>query len=138
MKRDQKTGAELIAIERQRQIEQEGFTPSYDSQHIDGELAYAAICYAEPQHKLVRMTPEMAEDRLITAPSIALPHGPDGAGTYYQMPEHFWPFDLSMWKPGTDRVRQLVKAGAMIAAEIDRIQGTRESVTSIAADIEQV
>lgn len=32
-----------------------------------------------------------------------------------------WPWDRSWWKPG-DRIRELVKAGALIAAEIDRLQ----------------
>ena len=34
-----------------------------------------------------------------------------------------WPWDASWWKPTpNDRVRELVKAGALIAAEIDRLQ----------------
>lgn len=33
-----------------------------------------------------------------------------------------WPWDESWWKPSGDRVRDLTKAGALIAAEIDRIQ----------------
>jgi hypothetical protein len=37
-----------------------------------------------------------------------------------QDPEH-WPFELKFWKPTPDdRLRELVKAGALIAAEIDR------------------
>jgi hypothetical protein len=31
-----------------------------------------------------------------------------------------WPWDESWWKPG-DRIRELAKAGALIAAEIDRL-----------------
>lgn len=34
----------------------------------------------------------------------------------------YWPWDVKGWKPSEDRVRNLVKAGALIAAEIDRIQ----------------
>lgn len=33
---------------------------------------------------------------------------------------HLWPWDRHWWKPG-DRVRELAKAGALIAAEIDRL-----------------
>ena len=33
-----------------------------------------------------------------------------------------WPWDAEWWKP-KDRIRNLVRAGALIAAEIDRIQG---------------
>ena len=36
---------------------------------------------------------------------------------------HFWPFHLKWWKPTPDdRIRELEKAGAFIAAEIDRLQ----------------
>ncbi len=31
-----------------------------------------------------------------------------------------WPWDMEWWKPG-DRIRDLEKAGALIAAEIDRL-----------------
>lgn len=34
----------------------------------------------------------------------------------------WWPWDESYWKPSTDRVRNLAKAGALIAAEIDRLR----------------
>lgn len=34
----------------------------------------------------------------------------------------FWPWDRSYWKPvPDDRIRELEKAGALIAAEIDRL-----------------
>lgn len=32
-----------------------------------------------------------------------------------------WPWDYSWWKPSDDPIRNLVKAGALIAAEIDRL-----------------
>lgn len=42
------TGADLIAAERQRQVEVEDWTPEYDARHRTGELARAAGCYAAP------------------------------------------------------------------------------------------
>lgn len=39
-----KSGIDLIAAERQRQIEEEGWTPDHDDQHTNGELALAAAC----------------------------------------------------------------------------------------------
>ena len=33
-----------------------------------------------------------------------------------------WPWDTQWWKPSDDPIRNLVKAGALIAAEIDRLQ----------------
>jgi len=36
------------------------------------------------------------------------------------LPPQFWPWDASWWKPKNPR-RDLVRAGALIAAEIDRL-----------------
>jgi len=36
-----------------------------------------------------------------------------------------WPWEISWWKPSYDPIRNLVKAGALIAAEIDRIQNKK-------------
>lgn len=45
-----KTGVDLIAAERKRQIEKEGWTLQHDrDEHTGGELALAACCYAAPQ-----------------------------------------------------------------------------------------
>ena len=49
------------------------------------------------------------------------------AAATYAMPDRLrrmveWPFDLEWWKPTPDnRIRELEKAGALIAAEIDRL-----------------
>lgn len=44
--------AELLS-ERQRQVDEEGWTPEHDDQHTAGELARAAACYAmPPRHRL--------------------------------------------------------------------------------------
>jgi hypothetical protein len=32
-----------------------------------------------------------------------------------------WPWEMSWWKPSEDRIKDLTKAGALIAAEIDRL-----------------
>jgi hypothetical protein len=88
-------GVALIAAERRRQIEVEGWTPKHDDEHASDELALAAVCYAMPE---------------------------SGRLARYTMPP-WWPWDASWWKPSpTDRVRELVKAGALIAAEIERLQ----------------
>lgn len=91
-------GAELIAAERRRQIEEEGWTPEHDAEHEDGELAIAAACYATPENeRLYLYNGDVPSD---------------------------WPWAHEWWKPcpGPDnRVRELVKAGALVAAEIDRL-----------------
>ena len=93
-----KKGIELIAEERARQINVEGWTPEHDDEHTDSELGFAACYYALPC--LIRV------DGVTITPRDLYPDtwSADGA------------------KRGSDRVRNLVKAGALIAAEIDRLQ----------------
>jgi hypothetical protein len=38
----------------------------------------------------------------------------------------WWPWSFEWWKP-KDRIRNLVRAGALIAAEIDRLQAMQEA-----------
>jgi hypothetical protein len=92
------TGIELIAAERQRQIAVEGWTPEHDDEHCIGEMIGAAVTYAA--HAL-----EIVSDGEVP-----------GADT-----EGWWPWEDSWYKPSPDATRNLVKAGALIAAEIDRI-----------------
>lgn len=97
----QPSGATLIAAERQRQIDAEGWTPEHDAEHDSDDLACAAVCYATPPH----LRPLSGE----------APGGPAR-----------WPWERRFWKPTPDdRVRELVKAGALVAAEIDRLQARR-------------
>lgn len=90
-----KTGIELIAEERKRQIEVEGWTVEHDViANTDEELARAAATYALPE--IYR--------------------------AYEFEVRNIFPFDIKWWKPTPeDRIRELTKAGALIAAEIDRI-----------------
>lgn len=97
---------DLILAERLRQITAEGWTPQHDAEHDEGALLAAALCYATP-----------ATDRRFTYKTWAV-----SAQGSTPVPEG-WPWDAKWWKPTpTDRVRELVKAGALIAAEIDRLQ----------------
>ncbi|MCK5133206.1 MAG: hypothetical protein KAR40_13775 [Candidatus Sabulitectum sp.] len=97
-----KTGIESIAIERQRQIDAEGWTPSHDDEHVHGALSAAGASYA--------MNASENIDRAIV-----------GVVDTIEKPND-WPFLPKFWKPTPkDLVRQLAKAGALIAAEIDRI-----------------
>lgn len=91
------TGAELIAAERQRQIEVEGWTPEHDDEHENGEMIAAAVCYAEPT-----------------------------CGALPRWNNQWWPWADKWWKPSDDPIRDLAKAGALIAAEIDRRQRKQE------------
>lgn len=96
-----KTGIELIAEERQRQIEAEGWTPQNDHQYTNRQLVRAAVCYCESDN--MEFTTNDDGENLIES--------------------GYWPFDITWWKPTPDnRIRELQKAGALIAAEIDRLQ----------------
>jgi hypothetical protein len=104
-----KTGIELIEIERARQMTHEGWTAQHDDDHDAGELAQAAACYAMP-------------DAQRPTKAAVVPGSPRSPAQRVRIP-HRWPWDAEWWRPTPDdRVRELVKAGALIAAEIDRLQ----------------
>ncbi len=86
-----------VIDERRRQVQQEGWDESHDDQHLTGEMATAAACYA--------MSPEERDGRLEVGTTVL---------------ENYWSWDWSWWKP-TDRRRDLVKAGALVLAEIERL-----------------
>lgn len=91
-------GIDLIAAERQRQISEEGWTAEHDKGHV-AQLAMAAACYA-------LAGADDADGLRYTQKNATEPPDP-------------WPWELREWKPTGDAVRDLVKAGALIAAAID-------------------
>lgn len=83
-----------VLAERRRQIEAEGWTPAHDDEYLmPGSLAEAAACYAISSIPGTKRRKE---------------------------PPHGWPWAIKWWKPTTPR-RDLVKAGALILAEIERL-----------------
>ncbi|ARD63581.1 hypothetical protein Y71_17230 [Kosakonia radicincitans DSM 16656] len=91
-----------IIAERQRQQSAEGWTPKHDDMHTSGEMAGAAACYAKH----------------VNSRGWIFKSNP---GAYQSEAEPGnWPWDKKWWKPTNPR-RDLVKAGALIAAEIERI-----------------
>lgn len=91
-----------VLDERTRQQIVEGWTPEHDDQHEIGEMASAAACYAA-----------------------------NAGGFVWQggWPGEVWPWSREWWKPTNSR-RDLVKAGALILAEIERIdRAEREMAT---------
>lgn len=98
------TGIERIAAERKRQVEKEGYSPEHDDEHRNGELPIAAACYAL------------------------------SAGEYLLGSDDPWPWSDASDKRARNilgeitceetvgaKIRLLEKAGALIAAEIDRL-----------------
>lgn len=91
-----------IATERERQKTGEGWTEAHDDAHQRGELASGAVTYAATHLCRVHFKPERVQAEIIET-----------------MANH-WPWDEEHFKPTTSR-RDLVKAGALIVAEIERI-----------------
>lgn len=91
-----------VLAERQRQVTAEGWSPKHDDQYKNTELAFAASCYSF--HAAAASLD--LEDNGIPYDSHPVPKQ--------------WPWDPSWWRP-TDARRDLVKAGALILAEIERI-----------------
>ena len=77
---------DLIASERERQIEEEGYSPKRDDGYVNNELALAAAAYC------------VANDSYVS----------------------LWPWAPKTFKP-RGRRRNLVRAAALIVAEIERI-----------------
>lgn len=98
-------GTDAIAAERRRQIERWG--DEHDAFHDDHELLDAARCYLSVL-TLQREWRKLPSDiHVQMADTPVLP---------------WWPWEEADWKPSADPIRNLEKAGALIAAEIDRLK----------------
>ncbi len=98
------TGAMLIAAERERQMSQEAYDAAHDDKHHTGDLVAAARCYALLAH--CQAYPGIHKEEI-----KSLFYGPSDE----------WPFDEGYWRPNINPIQNLKKAGALIAAEIDRL-----------------
>lgn len=93
------SGTELIRIERSRQVTSENYKPARDVGRADA-LVSAATAYS------------------INALTLLV----EGVEVYSaEVPVAPWPWDEKHWKPSGDVVRDLTKAGALIAAAIDTL-----------------
>lgn len=108
-------GADLIAAERRRQIEAEGWDVAHDDEHDAGEMALAAACYATP----IPLLAEVIRQVPCNCREAGCPH----VGMTAPATTDPWPWSEEWDKRRKhDRLRQLVIAGALIAAEIDRLK----------------
>ena len=107
----QKTIIEEIRAERRRQMDVEGWTPHHDDGHAGGELARMAACYAAFHETL----------------SIPKRHAIDD----------LWPWGDFLGRDGEKKIRRktprerLVIAGALILAEIERLDRRSEDADAI-------
>lgn len=135
------TGIELIAEERKRQIEVEGFDAKHDDEdcNCNGELAQMAVCYATPEpvyrlrhyegfFEFLDPYPESWDEewdkraRIVSEDPLDIDEK--------QIPYSYDPDDKlipNQELPVTERIRNLVKAGALLAAEIDRLQREQQN-----------
>lgn len=84
----------LITDERDRQIKVEGWSAAHDDEHATGEMLHAAVIY--------------------------LHWGTDRAAPMNGGVPMSWPWSAEWWKP-KDRKTNLVRAGALMVAERDRL-----------------
>ena len=99
---------EALQAERLRQITEEGYDSAHDDERKRGELAIAAAAYASLAAEGDKGT--LARD----------------------VPPIEWPLDSEEWKPDSRR-RMLVKAGALILAELARLD--REEAKAAGKDV---
>ena len=83
-----------IVAERERVITEEGRDAANDDRYTGGELACAAAAYALGHFRNPRIL---------------------------EMVRNLWPWAQEWWKPTTRR-RNLIKAGALIVAELERLE----------------
>ena len=113
-----KTGAELIADERKRQIEVEGYTEQHDYEHSVREFISAAISYSH-----TALTNAIREEYHVTSSdeNDALDSVIKGMGKTFVWGEKAF--------KSTTCLCDLVKAGALIAAAIDRLKLKQSTTT---------
>jgi len=97
------SGVDLIRAERERQTTAERWSPAHDDAHNLGEMAGAAAVYT------------------LNSCGFENPHTIAARRGSVSHEVRIWPWADAWWKP-SDPLRDLVKAGALIAAEIDRRQ----------------
>lgn len=98
-----------IKAERERQVSEEQWSPEHDDSQVKGEMAAAAAAYA----------------------LLASHPGYDRHKFYWRA--DWWPWAANWWKP-KNRRRDLVRAAALIVAEIERLD--RATIQRMASKLE--
>ncbi len=98
-----KTAIELVIEERRRQIEEEGNSIFRDDGWKQGELAAVAACYA------------------LSTAGFPAPHTIEAMRPPVTHKVPLWPWGPTRYKPGSI-LRALIKAAALLVAEIERRQ----------------
>jgi len=104
---ESQNAVEEIYAERRRQVDSEGWSLDHDDEHCTGELALAAAVYA-------------AQAGLLWATT----------NSHREAVKWLWPFAGPPKLTGDPR-RMLIKAGALIVAEIERLDRRAASGDSV-------
>jgi hypothetical protein len=102
-----KAAADIVR-ERRRQVEGEGFDATHDDSHVHGELALAAASYAYAS----TLNPEERQDHRDAL--YGLRRG------FISIVRLLWRWEAHWFKPQSRRA-DLVRAGALVIAEIERL-----------------
>lgn len=111
-------GARRIVLERRRQIQQEGWSLEHDDTLTNHQLVWAAICFAAPERVYMLKHSVTPADPVLAFHDL-WPKGLDPA--FDKRPTH------RKTVTTRQRIRLLEKAGAMLAAEIDRLLRVEEA-----------
>ena len=103
---DYSPGAIAILKERERQETEEAWTSGHDDGYTECELLKAAICYT----RIAALKTDILYDEV------------QASRRFWRTTSlnKEWPWSEEWWKPKSRR-QDLVRAGALIAAEIDRL-----------------
>ena len=112
-----KTGIELITEERKRQIESEGYSIEHDLEHAVREFIRAAETYLRSSDLTLHSKEFSPSDNWHQT----------NEPVYRNEIERSWPWEQESFKPTSD-VRDLIKAGALIAAAIDRLNARKINI----------
>ena len=113
-----KTGIELIAEERQRQINN-GYDSNHDLQHDFRELTDAARTYIDAAVLITK------SEEIGNSGEASISWHKDNEPFEWKYLKLGWPWEEESFKPTTS-LEDLIKAGALIAAAIDRLQKSND------------
>lgn len=115
----------LVLINEERQIVKEGWTKEHDDKHTDGSLAMVAALYASPSDDLVRVL-RCEECENTTTELDPWPWW--NTKNYDRYNDGGVSFRLRAWDKRKEhsRMKRLQIAGALIVAEMERLQRLEE------------
>jgi hypothetical protein len=124
-------GAQRIAEERNRQVAL-GYGRAHDrDEHDDGALLKAAALYTKAALIIEHAPMSLPGVRRVYETRGEVPEDDEDFRQMVENPARHWfgwdsaprewPWEPESWNPSMDAVRNLEKAGALIAAEIDRL-----------------